>query len=141
MKDIKHFRILESNKRWKKRNPDKVKESKKKYYQKNKLKIRQQKKEYWINHPEKARKWKLNPYYKKYKNFSLQKYDELFALQNGVCAICQNPEKQKRLAVDHCHTSNEVRGLLCQKCNRGIGLFNDNPGLLERAKNYLSTLH
>jgi hypothetical protein len=40
--------------------------------------------------------------------------------------------------VDHCHRTHRIRGLLCSRCNTGIGKFNDDPGLLMRAAKYLS---
>jgi hypothetical protein len=71
-------------------------------------------------------------------------YDNLVKIQNGLCAICKKPETssnqhvlQKRLAVDHCHKTGKVRGLLCSKCNRGIGYFNDSTDLLYKAIIYL----
>ncbi len=65
-------------------------------------------------------------------------YDEILKRQNNVCAICNKiSESGRRLAVDHDHDSGMVRGLLCGKCNRGIGLFDDNPETLEKAISYL----
>lgn len=65
-------------------------------------------------------------------------YDVMFNQQNGVCAICNKPEAQnKRLAVDHCHHTYKVRGLLCSMCNTGIGKLNDDPDLLDKAAKYL----
>lgn len=61
-------------------------------------------------------------------------YAELSDKQGGVCAICGTIEN---FHVDHCHASGRVRGLLCAKCNRGIGHFNDDPGLLIKAIAYL----
>jgi len=65
--------------------------------------------------------------------------------QGGLCLICEQPErsvnglsgKTKALAVDHCHTSGAVRGLLCSSCNIGLGLFQDSPELLLNAAQYL----
>lgn len=65
--------------------------------------------------------------------------------QSGLCLICEQPEattdwrsgKTKALALDHCHTSGAVRGLLCSSCNRGLGLFQDNPEILINAAQYL----
>ena len=59
----------------------------------------------------------------------LAEYQKMFVAQAGVCACCEKPEHEKRsgktrwLAVDHCHETGEIRGLLCGSCNRGIGKF------------------
>lgn len=67
-----------------------------------------------------------------------ERYDELFALQNGVCAICKKPEvKGRRLSIDHCHRTHSFRGLLCNTCNRALGFFRDSPELLRKAADYL----
>lgn len=58
--------------------------------------------------------------------------------QDGVCAICRKVNiANRRLAVDHDHTTNTVRGLLCNSCNRAVGFFNDDPRLLAAAIEYL----
>lgn len=65
-------------------------------------------------------------------------YDTLLDNQNGVCAICSEPPKPgRRLAVDHDHTTGEVRGLLCSPCNTALGLFKDRIRLLAAAIVYL----
>lgn len=66
---------------------------------------------------------------------TLEYYDELYALQQGLCKICGGHEGV--LAVDHCHKTNVVRGLLCSNCNIGLGNFKDNSQLLGRAILYL----
>ena len=70
-------------------------------------------------------------------------YERLFVAQNGLCAICGKPEtlvkngKLQLLSVEHCHATNRVRGLTCNTCNRGLGLFKDDPALLRAAADYL----
>lgn len=75
---------------------------------------------------------------------TLDEYERLATKQSNVCAICNQPEtlilrgRIKRLHVDHCHITNKVRGLLCAKCNKALGLFYDKPELLQKAINYLN---
>lgn len=66
-------------------------------------------------------------------------YAVKLAAQGFACAICKKPAsaEAKRLAIDHCHTSGKVRGLLCVKCNRGLGLFNDDAARLVAAAAYV----
>jgi hypothetical protein len=70
---------------------------------------------------------------------TLAQYDDMLEQQDYKCAICGNEDEVegRKLAVDHCHTTGTVRGLLCGKCNRGLGLFYDNKALLEKAIKYL----
>jgi hypothetical protein len=73
----------------------------------------------------------------------LNQFKAMFANQKGVCAICEKPETATirgavvSLAVDHCHISGSVRGLLCMACNRGIGLLKHDVTLLQSAISYL----
>ncbi len=64
-------------------------------------------------------------------------YEKLLSGQGGVCAICQRHQRYKRLAVDHCHKTGQVRGLLCENCNRGIGRFFDSSLRLRNAADYI----
>jgi hypothetical protein len=68
----------------------------------------------------------------------------MFLKQSGKCSICNNSEtvkdlkgKIKYLAVDHNHETGEVRGLLCNACNTGIGKLGDSVKILENAIKYL----
>lgn len=70
-------------------------------------------------------------------------YEVLFELQGGRCAICNTPSgsnnRGDKLSVDHCHTSHQIRGLLCHKCNTALGLFKDDEDRLRAALSYLQT--
>lgn len=70
---------------------------------------------------------------------TLEDYREMLAKQDNVCLICGQPEtaKNKTLAVDHDHSTGVIRGLLCHKCNAGLGHFNDDPSLLRAAIKHL----
>jgi hypothetical protein len=80
---------------------------------------------------------------KRYYGIDLAKYQEMLLAQNGVCAICSKPEtsvvngKIKPLAVDHCHDSEKIRGLLCARCNQAVGLFGEDVNILNNAIDYL----
>jgi len=73
---------------------------------------------------------------------TIEEYEELYAKQNGVCAICERPEnltkdgKIHMLAVDHNHETEKVRGLLCMNCNTRLGYF-EGKNLLTRMVSYL----
>lgn len=69
-----------------------------------------------------------------------EQYKSLLKEQNGVCAICGKPNVRasRNLSIDHCHKTKFVRGLLCTKCNFGLGYFDDNEQLLLKAISYLS---
>jgi Recombination endonuclease VII len=73
---------------------------------------------------------------KYYYGMSVEDYDAFLARQRGACAICMKPSAQT-LCVDHCHATGKVRGLLCRKCNLGIGHLGDDPNLLRAAIGYL----
>lgn len=64
----------------------------------------------------------------------------LYEKQEGKCAICARHETQfnRKLAVDHCHATGKIRGLLCSACNRALGLFRDKISSLNAATLYLN---
>src|SRR5690349_14852083 len=53
------------------------------------------------------------------------------------CELCLAPPSKKALALDHSHATGKFRGWLCSKCNKALGLFNDNAALLRKAADYL----
>jgi hypothetical protein len=75
--------------------------------------------------------------YKKLYGITIEQYWEMVNQQNNLCAVCKNPPNINNLAVDHCHKTGKVRGLLCQSCNSGIGKLRDNKELLLAAIQYL----
>ena len=70
---------------------------------------------------------------------TVEQFDEMYERQGGCCAICgtTEPGGRGRFHVDHCHDSGKNRGLLCHHCNTALGLFKDNPELLQAAIEYL----
>ena len=71
---------------------------------------------------------------------TVAEYDQMDAAQLGQCKICGVHKRhiyRKRLVVDHDHETGQVRGLLCNKCNQGLGLLGDNEEALRKALSYL----
>lgn len=70
---------------------------------------------------------------------SVEDYGRMHTEQGGCCACCGTPESllPRRLAVDHCHETGQVRALLCTNCNIGIGMFKEDIQRLEQAITYL----
>lgn len=66
-------------------------------------------------------------------------WDELFLKQGSCCAICRttDPKHSYGWATDHCHSTGKIRGILCTKCNSGLGGFDDDIPRLEAALAYL----
>ena len=107
---------------------EKAKKRSKDWRLKNPERSRNSVKEWQKAHPEFA----LNQKLKKY-GLKIDEYYKLVYIQDGKCAIC----KKKIEAIDHNHTTGNVRGLLCNKCNLGLGHFNDNIKLVQKALDYL----
>ena len=80
-----------------------------------------------------------NIFYQKKHKYGLTKeqYLDLFVKQKNACKICEVSFKKVRAYVDHNHITNEVRGLLCNKCNTMLGLALENKKILENAIKYL----
>jgi hypothetical protein len=68
---------------------------------------------------------------------TLNEYLDMVEQQNYVCKICGGDSEYKGLAVDHDHKTNRIRGLLCDRCNRGLGHFKDDIKYLQKAIDYL----
>lgn len=67
---------------------------------------------------------------------TLDQWDQMLVRQGGRCDICEEPTFD--LTVDHCHATGKVRALLCHKCNRGLGHFDDDPDRMRAAVRYLA---
>lgn len=114
-------KTCKENYKQKHRQTDKFKNTGKAYYLNNKAKI--------------LATGRLNRY-----KLSEDEYNTLILNQNNQCAICFKDFKEldkRKIQVDHCHNSSEVRGILCLDCNLGLGRFYDDPIKLQRAIEYL----
>lgn len=139
-------------KRWYEKNKEGVKERARKHYADNRNKRLAELRRQYAENPDRfkvnSKEWKrLNPErvkllakrrgLKMY-GLTLDTYEAMLDAQNGVCKICFRGNKDGRaLAVDHNHATGKVRGLLCDRCNRGIGFLRDCAENLARAAAYL----
>jgi hypothetical protein len=110
-------------------------------HQRHKAKYYERVRKWRQANPEKPRLEKLQRIW----GISGSDYLARFNSQRGLCAICKRPESEidsrsgrpRWLAVDHEHKSGIVRGLLCGRCNKAVGLLNDDPLRLRAAADYL----
>ena len=122
------------------------KECFKKHYQKHKKTILSRNKKWRNSNPEKIKIYNTRKKeYELFRNYGLSLHDKNIMLsnQNSQCSICkisiqEHLEKyQKDFHVDHNHKTGKIRSLLCEKCNRGLGFFNDDFETLLEASKYL----
>lgn len=115
-------------------------------YRSNPIKLQQERtanRRWRKSHPENVRTFTRRRHLKVSFGITIEKYEHLFTIQNGRCAICGKQEtavlKEKviRLAVDHNHQTGKIRGLLCGRCNTALGLFQNNINILKQAIDYL----
>jgi hypothetical protein len=124
-------RARETTRLWREKNKEKVKEQRRRYY----LKHREKHLEYNRNIPPIRR---MESDLKRLYGLTLEQYFSLSEAQQHVCQICREEcTSGKRLSVDHEHSTGVVRGLLCVRCNQGIGMFKDDIKRLQSAVLYL----
>lgn len=107
----------------------------KQYKLDNRNKIQQYNNEYDNTHINQRRERYLLRTY----GITLQHYYEIYQYYNGCCVICEKPLElfSHQTHIDHDHEDGSIRGILCENCNRGLGMFKDSTNLLLRAINYL----
>ena len=135
--------------RWRAANPEKHRAINKKSRDKNLAEIQERSRLRYhetkhlkpeLTEEQRARKSEINREHRLRTEYGLtvQEYEKMSEYQGHVCAICGKPDpKFSNLAVDHCHESGQVRGLLCRLCNTGIGALGDNVEGLLKALEYL----
>ena len=106
---------------WRKANPERYLEYQRVYKEKNREQIQRA-----------NRKRHLKKQY----GLSLPEYEALIEYQAGLCAICRTPE-DGGLHIDHDHNTGSIRGLLCGRCNKALGLLDDDPQKFRAAELYL----
>jgi hypothetical protein len=143
-KDIEARRkyVREYNQKLRKSDPEKARAKRrpgyfKELYAKDPSKQKTSSQKWREANPDKVREADRRGVCRKF-GLTIQQYDSMLESQNHVCAICLKAEPSgKKLAIDHCHSSGVVRGLLCGKCNKSLGGFGDDPEILRSALGYL----
>jgi len=102
-------------------------------------KVARKKKEYGQNNKDKARRWGMRASWKKM-GFDPDYIEQYVNEQPQVCQICgaKSNGKYRRMYIDHCHNTNQLRGMLCANCNFGLGNFMDDVDTLKKAIEYLN---
>lgn len=138
-------RLNENLKKWRDENRDKIREQSRLSYERRKIKYKS------LEYLEKYRKVPKNKVEKRsnmLKNrygITLEDYNLMLTSQNNVCAVCKKEEvaidkrtgNTRNLAVDHCHSTGRIRGLLCTCCNTAIGSTKENVEILNNIISYL----
>jgi hypothetical protein len=116
-------------------------------YRKNpgmRKKARERTNQWRKNNPERAIRQEREKHLRRNFNIGIVDYEILQTAQNNLCAICKNPEttssrgnKVNYLAVDHCHETGTIRGLLCFKCNTAISIIEKTPSIIDCIREYL----
>jgi len=126
------------------------KDKKRQYYLDNAERLKEQGKVYRLSNKDKTTAHKQKnkdkaflqnrkgDLFRKY-GLTLEAYNQMFDGQAGCCALCgvHQSELKKALAVDHCHVTGKVCGLLCHNCNAAIGLLKEDADLIMRAADYV----
>lgn len=120
---------------WREKNKEKRAEYQRDWYKDNREAVQKQHQEYYQNNKDAFRK---NERKRRY-GLTDEQYQEMYAKQEGKCAICRCEDMggKNGLHVDHDHEAGKVRALLCAQCNQGLGKFRDSVPTLQRAIAYL----
>jgi hypothetical protein len=98
-----------------------------------------------LHNAQKARDYDTRKHLRKAFGITVQEYADICSRQNGLCALCRNPETIKnkrdgslqRLSIDHCHATGRIRGALCRACNMMLSRFEKNPEIYYTIHAYL----
>jgi hypothetical protein len=132
---------LQRTRAWYQKNRKKMSENGKVYAMENKVQIKERKHKYHQRYYQ-ERKSIYKDRKLKYKyGISLKEFEYLLIKQDNKCAICKNSLSDQTTVIDHEHSSNKIRGILCRSCNTGLGFFGDDPEILNQAVAYLMEFH
>ena len=127
---------LEYKREWARRNRDKVAEYNRRTKEKNPEKARAYARKHsrWYRTTEKGKAYRVKAQRKYLTGFTQELWDARLVEQEGLCAICR---KAAATRADHNHQTRTPRGILCGRCNSGIGLLTESIEKLEAAIAYI----
>lgn len=129
--DENRERIIEKRKKYYKTHNEKIKKETSVKRNLNRSEVNENARIWGSKNRDKIKNSRLKAKY----GITLKQFNLLLENQNFHCLFC--PEK-KALGLDHCHFTERIRGILCRKCNAGLGMFRDSTILLKRAIQYLN---
>lgn len=123
---------------WRRANPEKYLAQRKAWYERTVERRREYANQFYRANRERwkglSRKYLMKNTY----GITVEVFDKILESQGGKCAICRGINKaDKQMHLDHDHSTGKIRGVLCQRCNHGLGHFRDNIQYLENAAKYL----
>ena len=127
-------RLIIKSAEWRKANPDKYREACQRSNDMNRGRIRVRSHEWYLQNKQKASQTNRKNKLKKY-GLTEQQFEALLLAQQCLCAICQ--VLMQKPVVDHDHETGKARGILCPRCNAGLGMFQDRREVILRAATYL----
>lgn len=130
-------RIKAQTKAWRDAHPERMKELHASWYQRNKDHVLTQSKKWREDNPERHRKNHAEKHRKRKFDLTPDEFSAMLLKQNNCCAICQVPFSEVEPNVDHCHTTDFNRDILCNKCNFAAGFADDNPAILRKLADYV----
>lgn len=124
-------------KNYRNKNKDKISVYNKYYKTKHSRTIKQKYKKWKNNNKDKIKIYDRNKWLKIKFRINHKIYLKMLNMQNNVCFICNNENKNRFLCIDHNHATNKIRKLLCTSCNAGLGNFKENIDIMYKAIKYL----
>lgn len=139
------LKACERSRKYRKNNKTKVAASLSAWKNVNKSHVSEYNSKYKDDNSEAIAKNRQRNYILKRYGLTIDSYHKKYNDQKGLCALCGKPEtlfdkrvnRPRTLSVDHDHETNVTRSLLCNKCNKGLGLFLDSPDVLRKAADYI----